>query len=149
MNLKLPKIKHSDSLPELPASLDLRKAGFNFVNQRNRYIQLMMSGQNFCDFEFPHTLHGTVKKLRVGRRIKRVKTAFVNQIPRKQIASLRLVKTAVPGRMSRSVYNLNLPAAQIQTVAVMQNFLRLTLKCDNFRYQNLPEIRKEISLNCF
>ena len=40
MNLKLSKIKYSTSLPKLSAFLDLRKAGLNFVNQRNRYIQL-------------------------------------------------------------------------------------------------------------
>ena len=35
MNLKIPKVKQSAPLLELTAFLNLRKSGFNFINQRN------------------------------------------------------------------------------------------------------------------
>ncbi len=38
MNLKIPKVKQSAPLLELTAFLNLRKSGFNFINQRNRNI---------------------------------------------------------------------------------------------------------------
>ena len=49
MNLKIPKVKQSSPLPELTAFLNLRKSGFNFINQRNGNVQLMVAGQYSCE----------------------------------------------------------------------------------------------------
>ena len=49
MNLKIPKVKQSAPLLELTAFLNLRKSGFNFINQRNGNVQLMVAGQYSCE----------------------------------------------------------------------------------------------------
>ena len=44
LNLKISELKQPVPLPELPASLDLRKSGLNFIQQGERNMQLMVAG---------------------------------------------------------------------------------------------------------
>ena len=128
MYLKIPKRKQAVSLLELSFPFQLRKRRFDLGYQRNGNVQRMMPGQNFFNFIFPYPFYRAIKQLRIGGRVKRIERSFVYQISRIQILPFRLVKTAMSGRMPRRVNDLNLPPAQIQKLAVAQDFLRRALK---------------------
>ena len=102
----------------------------------------MVSGQDSMDFISAYFLYGLIELLRVGSGIKGVKAALVHQIPGIQILSLRLVKAAMSGGVSRCMDDLDFPPAQIQAVTVMQDSLRHTLK-DPIRIQG--KLRREIA----
>ena len=128
MDLKIPKRKQAVSLLELSFPFQLCKRRFDLGYQRNGNVQRMMPGQNFFNFIFPYPFYRAIKQLRIGGRVKRIERSFVYQISRIQILPFRLVKTAMSGRMPRRVNDLNLPPAQIQKLAVAQDFLRRALK---------------------
>lgn len=88
----------------------------------------MVPGQDPFYFIRQHPLYRAIESLRIGRRIKGVKAAFVQEIPRIQIFPFRLIKAAVTGRMPRRVDDRNAPPAQFQRIAIMQKRLRLAVK---------------------
>lgn len=102
----------------------------------------MVSGQDSMDFISAYFLYGLIELLWVGGGIKGVQAALVHQIPGIQILSLRLVKAAMSGGVSRRMHDLDFPPAQIQAVTAMQNSLRHPLK-DPIRIQG--KLRREIT----
>lgn len=124
MKPKRPEIE--DAVPLLQHSLFLQfgKRALDRVGKACRDIQRMMTGQNAAELQLPYLLHGPPKPPWVSRRIKGVELTNVEQIARKQIPALLLIKTAMSGRMSGRVDNRKLPAAQVQAVAVVQKVLR-------------------------
>ena len=97
MNLESAEIKYAASLYQLSGLFDPAKSIRDIIHQRNRNVQLMMSGQDPADPVIADLLHGGIEEYRIGSRIKRVKTAFVYQIATEQVFALRIIKTAVTG----------------------------------------------------
>lgn len=61
MNLKIPEIKYTASLPKLSRLLQLRKSGFYIIYQGNRNLQLMMSRQDSVYMIFLYSPNGLEK----------------------------------------------------------------------------------------
>ena len=128
MDLKTAKIKYSTTLFQQPDFEERMKAALYVTDQRRSEVKLMVPGENASDVQLTHLLYGAVKLFRVGAGVKSVQTAAVNQISGIEVLPVRLVKTAMSGRMSGSVDYVQPPPAQIKAVSVVQELLRNSLK---------------------
>ena len=120
LQLKRAEIKRSCALPKLSLRIKLCKAALDVVYQRDRYIQLMMPGENSCNVVLLHALNGVIEKHRVCGWVKGVQTASINQITGEQVLPFRFIKAAMSGGMSRCMQNHNAPPAQVQAIVIMQ-----------------------------
>ena len=100
MYLKPSEIKYSAALLQFAQPMQRCKSVCDFAGQRGRNIRRMMRRKYSLRIQGFHLFRRAHKRKWVGRRIKGVQAPLINQIPGIQPPSVRLIETAVPGRMT-------------------------------------------------
>ena len=108
---ELTEIKGFLTLIQTAFRFDLIQSGCHFIDDVRMYRITVMSGENAADIETFQFPDGFGKLYRIGGRIKSINLSVINQITGKQISSLRFIKHAVSGRMSRCMNDLKIPVS--------------------------------------
>lgn len=127
-NAKIPEIKVSAAVVQTPFLGKLRCRRLDASDELGRKAHIVMSRQNAPDAQALHPLNRMPKCNGIGRRIKHIQTAAVDEIAREQIAACFFKKTTMPGRMPRRVQDRQRPVSKFQPIAVMQKALRFSME---------------------
>ena len=128
MNLKPSEIEQTAALPQLPLPVQRPKSVRDFAGQRRGNRQRVVRRKNPVRSQLVHRLDGAHERERVGRRVESVQAPLVKQVSGVQPPPVPLEKTAVTGRVTGRVNNLQGSTAEVDAVSVVQDTRRLPLK---------------------
>lgn len=127
MDRKRSERKQPGALKELFLPFQCRKRRVDLRRQAGGEGESVMPRKELGNGQGANTPDGTGKGAWVGRGVKRIQTACINQIAGKERAPRPLKKAAVSRRMAGRVKHLQRPAAQIDPLPVKEQLCRAAL----------------------